>query len=517
MSVRGYLLAVDWDNSGDPAVTGDDVTSDVLDDPNLMVEWGRDTTQAGSQPVAASFEFGLDNGDRRYSTNNSGSDLYGKILPGRRVQLQQLDSPYVKLFDGVIDALSTNQKSTPPRFDATCLDAWGRPAAEKLSTAVYQGIRTGDAIHLVLDAVGWTGERRIDPGVTIMPFWWEEDTDAATAIERIVDSEGPPSIAYVQGGVFVFEDRHHRILNTASTTTNGLYTHIIPAGTGPGGDFKILKDSWSYDDGLSRIVNAVTFNVEELQPAERVVVWSTTYRYTVPNGTSRDITVQADSAFINAVTPQAGTDYTVLSGTATVSVSRTSGQSATITITASSDAVVDGMTLRANPLVVRRTVKVAASDTASISQYKRQNWPRSVPWANQYDADAIAKRIVSTYANNRPVVTFEIFNLDATYLEQIRERRISDRITVRNDQEGINADFIIEKIKHTVRAKFQIHYMELTCEVPPATQPTNVFTFDVAGKGFNDGLFGLDGIDNPANLFMFDVAGHGFNDGVFGT
>jgi hypothetical protein len=513
MTVRNYLLGVDWDNNGDPADSGDDVTSDVRDEPDIAVEWGRDTTQSGSQPVAGSLVFGLDNGSHRYTVNNASSDLYGKVKPGRRVQLIQLDTPYAKLFDGVLDSFEDDPAAEA--FNVTCLDGWGRPGAEKLSTPVYRGLRTGDAVHLILDEVGWTGDRIIDPGATVMPWWWEEDTDAATAIEKLVDSEGPAAIAYVEGGTFIFEDRHHRATDPASTTSNGLYTHIIPAGTGPGGDFKILTDSFKYDDGLSRIVNAAVVAIDERRPTDRTVVWSTDATYTIGAGTTETIFARTDEPFINAITPQEGVDFSRDIGVYTLDLSRTSGQSVTITITATSDTILRGMAIRASSVPVVRSFKTLILDQASIDEHGRHSWDRSMPWANIYDARAIASRIVSTYATARPTVTFQIANLDAAYLNQIRSRRISDRITVRNDALGINSDFLIEKIKHTVR-KFLIHTVEFTCEVPPPAQPATAFTFDVAGKGFDDGRFGLDGIDNMAEVLRFDVAGQGFNDAAFG-
>jgi hypothetical protein len=46
---------------------------------------------------------------------------------------------------------------------------------------MYAGIRTGDAVHRVLDAVGWPADLRdIDPGATVMPWWWLDDVEAFT-------------------------------------------------------------------------------------------------------------------------------------------------------------------------------------------------------------------------------------------------------------------------------------------------------------------------------------------------
>jgi hypothetical protein len=75
--------------------------------------------------------------------------------------------------------------------------------------------------------------------------------------------------------VFVFEDRHHRLLTARSQTSQATYTHIYPEGTGPAGDFKMLRDSISYDHGRSNIVNSATFQVDVRAPGDRGAVWST--------------------------------------------------------------------------------------------------------------------------------------------------------------------------------------------------------------------------------------------------
>jgi hypothetical protein len=218
---------------------------------------------------------------------------------------------------------------------------------------------------------------------------------------------------------------------------------------------------------------------------------------------------------MNANTPVDGGDITSDTGNVTATLSRDSGQSTIITLTASSATVVSRVALTATTIPVARQWKITSEDTSSVGTRGRHTWPTDAPWANRYDAQAIADRIVATYATNRPVVTFEISSLaGATYMDQIRTRQISDRITIRDDQLGVNRDFIIERIQHTIR-RFYDHRLQLTCEVPEPTQPANVFTFDVAGKGFDDGLFGVTGIDSAANVFQFDLAGHGFDQGVF--
>ncbi|WP_326564561.1 hypothetical protein [Micromonospora peucetia] len=521
MTVRGYRLGVDWSRRGTYAGTLEDVSSYVLDSPALTVSYGRDTSQASTDAGAGKLSFALRNDGRQFSPENSGSPIAGRVVPGTPAELTvtQASSGTIRtLFGGVIDDLDADPNAPAKDFTAECLDAWGRPGAEKLSTPVHSGLRTGDAINVVLDLIGWRGGRDVDPGATVMPWWWEEGTDAATAVSRIVASEGPPAIAHVDGGTFVFRDRHHRLTRSASQTAQATFTHIVPAGSGPAGDFKVLRGSFGYQHGLKNIINAAAFEVAQRAPGPLSEVWSTDTPIVLAAGESLALDVQTSDPFVGAITPAAGTDYELAYGSVTVSLSRTSGQATTVTLTAGGvAAMLTRLAVRATPLTVARSVKVMEEDTSSIGTYGRQTWPGELPWASVHDARAIAQRIVATYATARPVVAFAIANISDDYLTQILARRISDRITVRNDELGLNRDFIIERITHTITKLGVIHQVEFACEVPEPSQPANVFTFGVAGKGFNQGAFGVNGIDNPASMFTFDVAGKGFNQGVFAS
>jgi hypothetical protein len=426
------------------------------------------------------------------------------------------------LADVALDDFKVNPDRADRAFEASCVDRWGRrPRGEKLSTELYQGLRTGDAMHIVLDAIGWpTDARDIDPGATWIQWWWEEDIDAPSAIEKLVDSEGPPAIAYVEGGVFVFRDRHHRLTRARSQVSQGTYTHAIPAGSGPVGSFKFLQ-GFAYDDGLRNLVNSVEFTVEQRAVTGFGRVWTSEDMLTVENGDTVAVKALSDNPFFDAIPPEQDVDYELVSGSVSVALSRTSGQSATIFITAiGGPAVIASLSLRGSAVTVARSVKVHAEDTTSISRYRgTYTWERGVPWANPYDAQAIADYIVTAYSVKRPVVTFELANLDATYLGEILDRRVSDRVTIRNDEMGLNGDFHIERIGQSIRKHglIGLHLAKFVCQSIDPGQPANAFRFDVAGAGFNDGAFSNQGISDPATMFIFDVSGRGFNQGVFAT
>lgn len=537
MSVREYRLAFDWSRSGGYGGTLEDVSSYVNDD-EITIAIGRASSQAAAEVPAATLDFTLierdDVASFKFAPASTTSPLAGKVTPGVPGTLNvTVGGSTTTLLTGVLDKFVYDPYART--LSGTIMDAWGKPGAEKLSTPVYQGYRTGDLIGVVLDAIAWTGGRDIDPGATVVPYWWEEGTDAATAVQKLIDSEGTPAIGYVEAGVFVFKDRHHRLFDAVSTTSQGTFTHVYPEGTGPAGQFKILAGSFAYTHGLDSIVNTATFEVDVRTPAAQAGVWSTDSPISVPAGTTVTVFASAAEPFINAAAPTQITydvdgnrisgDYELAYGSlASMSLSRTSGQSLILSIVGGgTDALITQLQIPASPLAVARTQKVTVTDTGSVVTRGTLTWPNEAPWANVYDALAIGQRIVSVYAVARPVMTFEVeasltSSTGVAYLTQFAARKVSDRITVRNDLVGFNGECVIERVERFIQGLGKgLVRLRITCEPVPDVGAANPFTFDVAGQGFNDGQFDADGIDNPSVTFRFDVAGQGFNQGRFGS
>lgn len=537
MSVRGWQLAFDWSRSGGYGGALEDVSS-YVDSDELVIGIGRANSQAAAEMSAGTLDFALQEKDDpvnwKFAPASMTSPIAGLISPGVPATFSMtVDGATTNLFTGVLDSLEYDPDVGT--LTGQLMDAWGKPGAEQLSTPVYQGMRTGDLIGVVLDAIGWTGGRDIDPGATVVPFWWAEGSDAVTAVQELVDSEGTPAVAYVQAGTFVFRDRHHRLFDPASTISQGTFTHIYPAGTGPAGDFKMLDGSFAYSHGLASIVNTATFEVNIRQVGDLTAIWSTDSPISVPAGTTVTMTINSNEPFINAVAPALATfdadgnrldgDYVLAYGSiASTSVSRTSGQSLTMTIVGGgTDSLITALQVTANPITVARTQTVTVADAGSVASKGALAWPNKAPWVNVYDALAIAQRIVSVYSVARPVMTFEIeasltTSTGVSYLTQFAARQISDRVTVRHDLVGFNGDCHVERVERIIASLGRgLVRLRMTVEPVAGTGAANPFTFDVAGKGFDQGQFDADGIDNPSTVFRFDVAGQGFDQGRFGS
>jgi hypothetical protein len=113
--------------------------------------------------------------------------------------------------------------------------------------------------------------------------------------------------------------------------------------------------------------------------------------------------------------------------------------------------------------------------------------------------------------------SFTVMAVNDTYLANLLARKIGDRVRLKNDDWGVDREFIIERLTHRITAHGAIHTVTFGCQSVDPGQPTNVFTFDTAGRGFNDGAFGVVGVDNYSTMFLFDTAGQGFNQGLFAS
>lgn len=511
-----YKLLVDWRGNGFADTAVDDVTARTLDQRTaLTTRYGRDQARQFSPTSPGELNFEIDNVSRDYSPENTGSPLAGYVSPGRDVQLQAtLGTTTTVLYAGYLNDFDIKPGLNDRSVPGTCLDALGRFKDVKISTQLYRGVRTGEAIGIILDALGWPPDKRdLDPGATYMPYWWLNDDDAYDALMQLADSEGPTALVSVDSqGRIVFRDRHHRLTRAASLTAQATWRS---SGVEP-----CISDPVTYNHGWKEIVNSVSAEVPvRTVDANISQVWSTQGQISIPAGSTVTFTAQATGPFLGALVPEVGNDFQLLAGTIdTIWVSRNSGQSLTVYIASTAGAVIQDLAVRAY-LIQSTNVTITVEDQVSIGKYGRRAYAdgRLPVWAGVYDADAILQLIVAKRGERLPTITVTMRGAGhALRLAECLYRNLSDRVHVTESLTGLDADCFVEQIAHSITQGGLEHVTTFGLE---KTQPVvaNPFTFDVAGKGFNDGLFASAVLDNPATMFRFDVAGQGFNDGVFAT
>lgn len=531
----GYVLYADSSILADPAAAGsysnpspvDDVTQDILDG-GVSIAYGRDDSRQLSPPKIGNASFALINKDRVYSPENENGPLFGDLDPARECRGTAVFAgvTYPLMFQRV-DDYTVHADMDNRTVDFTFLDGLNLLSGFILSTDVQSGQRTGALINYVLDLVGWTGGRDIDPGATVVPWWWVEGTDAMTAVNDLVKSDGPPAVAYVApDNTFVFRDRHHRLLDERSVnvqaTFSGTKLMDCTSAAVTGMEFTAPFD---YETGWKNIVNSVAFTVSERAPDTVLeAVWSSDAAITLSTGQTATITASGGDPFIDAVIPVSGTDYVLTgAGVAQIQMSRDSGQAVVLTILAiGAPITITGLQLRARSIAVRNTVTVTATDAGSIASHGQKSYTDTAPWAGSNDAFAVAESILLHYAKRRPTVSLRIAAKNGAHLVQILSRTISDRIHIVNGEMGIDDDFFIENVSHSINrmnnenSQPPVHSVIFGCE-KEVFVTANPFRFDTRGAGFDQGVFDQTGSSDPATVFVFgDVTRGVFDFGTFG-
>lgn len=484
-----------------------DVTGRTLARTALSWKVGRDQARSLSAIAGGSMGLELDNRSRDYSPDNPASPLYGYLGPGKpAVVTATFGGTEYPLFRGVLDDYDIMPERAERSVKLTVLDLLGGLAQAKIFTDLYPSLQTGEAINKVLDAVGWPADARdIDQGATTCRWWCEDDTTALEAINRLVESEGPPGFCYIDGlGKVVFRSRHHRITEARSLSAQQTFSEGAAGDPEPG-----FSPPMSYNVGWRDLINDITVSVEDRRPE---MLFSDAYTsqdtITLAPNEARDIQVRAQNPFLYAKTPVAGTDYTLLSGSMTVSLSRTSGQSTIIRVTAGGGGVTfEGLRMRAVMVSSATTYQVHGQDVDSIQRYglKTSDTETSLPWASLNDVKAIVEVILGLRSERLPIVSIVVNNENNTRLGAVLGRQLSDRIHIKESETFTDHDFYIEQISHNIEQAGMLHTAEFGCE-RVREQVSNVFTFNDAARGFDKGLFGRTGIDMASNIFRLDVS-----------
>lgn len=477
-------VEIDWQKTGDFSGTGNDVTTRTLRGTHQVnASYGRDLNSAFAPVVAGRGDLTLNNQSRDYTSRNPGSPLYGHIKPARPVRITRTypaagaagypatytavhGGPGVTftLFNGHTDDQPLNPDINSKNVALSLVDWLADFRSQTISTPLYQGIRSGQAIEYILDHCNWDGGRDIDTGASIFPWWWEDGTDALDALEKVVRSEGPPAIITIGvDGEFIFRDRHHRLRLPASNTPQDTWT------SGPTGNLNL---PFSVDEAWRNIINTGQITVDVRTMKEPEHVWTADGIISLQVGESRTFTASSSDPFINAQAPVRDRDYIPLGGTVITSLDRTSGGSATITVTAvGTAAYIQDLKLQAQLVSTAFTTQVSASDATSIADYGPRSFPNDLPWCSIPDADAILGLAIGMHAQPLPVVvaTFQCY-VDRALGEFVLTRDLSDRVHITETESMLDQDFYLESIAHRLSSEYD-HEVTMELAAVPASEP----------------------------------------------
>lgn len=497
----------------------EDISCYVIGDRGA-IDWryGRDQARSLASISPGEVTLELDNESQIFSPDNPGSVLAGYLAPGKPVLIRATyNNQTVNLFHGFVDNYELHPNEGDRSVMMSAMDVLQYLSNAQISTNLYPSIQTGEAIEIILDKVNWPKNKRsIDQGASTIRWWWLEDSNGLEAVQNLVEAEGMPSIAYVDAfGNFVFRSRHHRLLKTASKSIQAYIRSCAEF------DEPNFSSPITYDIGWKDIINQINVEVDELMPQPLDVVWSQEEDWiTILPGDTYTANIKADNAFMNAVIPSvANKDIVLKEGTGSISsvnLTSESGQSATLTITAGVDTVViKKLQLRANPIRSAQKKKVLQEDSTSVATYGPQTeGAGSFKLVNVNDMESIAQVILGQRSERLAVVHIRLNNGHPIRISHILNRRLSDRIHIEEMlQTFMDDDYFIEVLEHSLDRVGTSHVMTIGCEkardqlvVEEEESPFPIFTFDVAGQGFDDGYFapGGEGFTLSNDLFILD-------------
>jgi len=278
-----YTVEVDWNDDGDFDDAHEDITSDVL---SLSWERGRDyASQLQGRSIAGKFTARLINTGGKYSPSKAGQDLTDKILPGRSVQLKAGSGSFAYTFpvafnDGVrwqgkleriVPAPMSHGRKT---CTLTAFGTLGYLNQFEVQLASQTDILTSDeagedsAIGAILTDAGWPDDaahRDLDEGKTTISRFWISGKKTIAAL-RLVEEAEAGFIKESKTGQIVFENRHHRLTETASTTSQATFSDA------PGATHSYV--ALAQTDPLATVINHVEATSRTFDEASVAVLWT---------------------------------------------------------------------------------------------------------------------------------------------------------------------------------------------------------------------------------------------------
>ncbi len=383
-----WTLKIDWDDDGNFGHPDDNITGDVCDKAPITWELGmRPFEHIADESV---LQFTVWNEDRKYSPENTGSPLYGKLRPGLAARLMYANTVMWQGF-------TADFKPAPLRYGKRTTAVECRGIKSQLETfelyaALYENV-TADTI------IGDLATTLIIPpaasGLWLLGVQGYGELGYGTFLGDITD------VALLDSGKHVFAYVGDNSQNDGSLNAYGLFKDL--AETERGYIFVNRAGKlvfWNRHHLLNDVTVDVTLDntaedIDYATPLEDLInyievecfprqvsdvttdlLWELGQPVTIPAGTSQtiqtpfiDTTTKQKIGAKNVQTPS-GADLVFSSGTGSVSKVDT-GQRSEVTIanTGSTTAVLDTLNVRGRSITSNYPAQVYSQDAASVARY----------------------------------------------------------------------------------------------------------------------------------------------------
>ena len=503
------VVQVDWHRDGSFSGAYDTVTPDVMADPGVSIDTGRDSSLALNPPKVPACDFELQNWTGKYSNESATSPLYQAIRPGAPVNIaadfgaqkqyrnhgQYRDRSYYRgrgrwqiaaTRISSIRQQATRGTSDQQRLAIQTLGASGAMLAKPINVPLSTNVRTDQAVNLVLDAAGWPGAlRSVGLGDATFTYYWADERSAWDALVEITKSEGPAVFYEDAAGVLHWEGRSHRSGAARSTTPQASLYDTRAAATAGGG---LYFETFEYQPGWDMVYARATYATKRRTIGVSTTIWKYGSDITLATNEQRTLYARPTTPYDTAQL-----QYTVSSGSATIGATYDSGFLVILNLQAGASGAVirgpvtdltGGIQVTGRPYTVAsETIAQSSLDPAdSVAAYGSLQtldvggWPEMDPGMAAGVCDAWVRR----YRVARPKVVIGFRAYDAASLEQVVQREVSDRITVHETNTGLARDLWIEGRKLLVAAPAgQRLEAQWTCEV----------TSEIVGSRWESGLW----------------------------
>ena len=454
-----YKLEVDWDGNGTYGHADADVYPDIRG--RVRARRGKNyNTELYGRATAGSLTCQLYNYDRKYDRFNTGSALFGLVVPGRRVRLMMSinsDTPE-QIWGGVLDEI--REAEARGGADVATMRARGiflQLSQEPADTALFSDIETGDAVTEVLNAIDLPADLRgiITTDGQVLPRWWTDDT-AMRSLEALEETEGG----------FLSEDRRGSVAFEGRTDRNRFRTSVFSVSDAPGGD-AIQATISKADDPLEEIVNVIRVSYQGgYSVTSEVVLWTLVDTPELSAGES--ITIRAiyphnssprDHVAVDSWTGLATGDYEANSSADGSGTDLTGSMGVIVTDTATSRTFVvtnnhptdsfhiTRLRARGVALIAGDVAVVPVKNQSSIDAYGVKSFPINARFlGSAARAKVFADFVLLLYKD--PQQKSDVTMNMNDFLGRARSVELSERIQV--TQRGVTRDMFIEHIEHII-------------------------------------------------------------------